>query len=112
IAIGLFLFWPRAYPGFVIESGDITLTNGGVSIQRGAPLTTDEGGTFILGGEPRKEIVFLDQGRLDVAVKKNKGTFDIMVEQAVVHVTGTQFEVDVVSVLNEEDAQYQKRMRV
>jgi len=75
-------------------------------------MTVGPNTTFTLGGDKNKEDVFLDEGKLGVIVKKNRGSFDVVVDEAVVHVTGTQFDVDVSRVLNEKDAQYQKKMRV
>jgi len=121
LAASLYLFWPQKYPRY--EATGVTLVNSN-EVHRGTVLTTDEittGNinigdyvwsamqpltTLTLGGGKYQEKVFLDQGELQVAVKKNKGQFDVVVGPTTVHVTGTKFNVNV---LNDETTNEQRK---
>lgn len=109
LAVGLTMYWPKEYPNPSAEG--VYVMNGG-DLQRGARLETPDGdgslklGGYVeiamapqtaltIGGSKYEEKVLLDQGHLDVRVTKHKGQFDIGVGPATVHVTGTQFGVNV-----------------
>ncbi len=128
IAAGLMYTWPREYPNTQVD-GTILSASGG-SPQRGTTLMTsaDEGGSvniggyvelamapdtsLTLGGKKYEENVVLNNGHVDVQVTKNKGKFDVLVGQAVVHVTGTKFGLDVQEGMDPDESQRVKTLFV
>jgi hypothetical protein len=126
LALTLWGMWPRDYPATTID-GLVEISNT-ETLQRGSRLVTPEdanatiglGGyvnvemapktVLTLGGTRFAEKVFLEQGELDVQVAKNRGKFDVEVGKALVHVTGTKFQVSV----SHEDADDRrtKKLRV
>jgi hypothetical protein len=108
LAATLTLYWPHPYPAPLYDS---VVVSSGVNHDAMIQTTETEGGTIKLGGyvdislspdtalklggTRYREKVFLDQGNLTVNVLKRRGEFDVVVGPATVHVTGTQFSVDV-----------------
>jgi hypothetical protein len=111
LAITIWTLWPKKYPTPVFSEGIVNLT-GDPLFERGADLLSemDRASTFQLGGYiratvapntsfrvggvPRREVVYLSQGRIDFDVTKKRGTFDVRVGPATVQVTGTSFTVE------------------
>jgi len=110
LGVTLFVVWPREYPE--PEETGIATVDPGEQIERGTELQTgaqkgtlDLGGyvhvdvdphtQFMIKGKRLQEAVALDAGRIEAAVTKKKGTFDVMVGRVDVHVTGTHFSVQV-----------------
>ena len=130
IAVSIFLFWPQKYGQPAVQN--IARQDGGADdvTVRGIPLVTpvDQKGTvkfgnyvvgevwpntlFTIAGEPHKEAVLLEQGRIDFTVTKNRGTFEVVVGPASVLVTGTRFGVDVSRSINESESRIEKKMYV
>jgi hypothetical protein len=110
LAVCLTLYWPREYPAPQAEG---MLVQDGSHLQRGVELVSSEvdggmvrlGGyvdisvapqtSFTIGGTRYRERVVLNRGRLVVHVLQRRGQFDVVVGPATVHVTGTQFTIDV-----------------
>jgi hypothetical protein len=111
IAISLYIYWPRNYPTPELD-GEVSINNGN-ELVRGAQIATHDdqaatlklGGyvnvnldpqtTLTLGGAKFEEKILLEKGTVNVAVAKKRGTFDVVVGPATVHVTGTQFKAAV-----------------
>jgi ferric-dicitrate binding protein FerR (iron transport regulator) len=126
LAASVFQLWPRTYPGYEVHG--VAITNGNEP-QPGATLQTDDitSGNLRLGGyvdvimRPQtaltlgggtkfREKVFLEQGELQVAVRKNMGKFEIGVGPATVNVTGTRFNVNVTN--SEAAGELSKKLHV
>jgi hypothetical protein len=131
IAIGVTLWalWPRSgdYQIATLRDGFVDISNT-ETLQRGSRIVTPEensatialGGyvnvemapktVMTLGGARFAEKVFLEQGELDVHVIPGRGTFDVGAGRAVVHVTGTKFQVGFSE--EESDDRRTKKLRV
>jgi hypothetical protein len=124
IAALLWIVWPREYPSEKLITGAVEITNA-QQLQRGAHLLTNNQSAQIslgdyvnlemkphtdltLGGTRFDERVLLEQGDLDVSVTRHRGTFNVEVGPAVIHVTGTRFRVVVKDEIDSDDVDSDK----
>lgn len=108
IAVGL---WQGRYPapeaqgaievaaGRKLERGaTVKATGGGAALRLGGycDIQMASGSALRIDGAAKAEEVFLTQGRVDCAVDRNVGSFQVRTEVGSVSVTGTRFTVELV----------------
>lgn len=125
--ISWFLFFP-SYPkpsisGPVHIAENRPLTRGTKLKTQGTPASLHLGGyctidiapetTVVLQGEPSREAVFVEQGKITCDVVPNSGSFDVHTMLGVVSVKGTRFSVTVCCGDSQRDADtYQMEVSV